>query len=456
MLTSHSPIDGHLVASLPEHDDDEVGRRLDAARAAQHAHARLPVERRVEPLRRLATELRRRAVPLAHLAAVEMGRPVAQGRAEVEKCAATCELVADRAPAWLAPEVVATEARACWVEPAPLGLVLGLMPWNFPYWQVVRAAVGALAAGNALAFKHDEHTPLCALALADALAAAGLGGLVPWLAIDRTRAARWIADDRVDAVTLTGSTRAGRLVAAAAGAALKPCVLELGGSDPFVVLHDAELGPAIAAAARSRLINGGQSCVAAKRFVVVDGLHDRFVAGLAAALGAARVGDPRDMGTDIGPLARPDLAEALRDQVIRGLGAGARLVSGVPAPDPRGPCWVAPMLLTDVAPGNPVFDEETFGPVAAVVRAADDEAAFALAAATRFALGASVWTAPARALEVAREAATRLRAGTLAINDIVKSDARLPFGGAGWSGWGVELGREGVRALTSPRTVWVA
>lgn len=457
MLRSISPFDGTLVAEHPTLSDDE--REAKVAEAFQHwrlvrRYGSDDLASRRRALERLSDELASDLPELATLAAREMGRPYAQAVEEVKKCVQACRLVASRMEDWLAPERVVSSGpyasiASATVTPRPLGLVLSILPWNFPYWQPIRAMLGALAAGNCVLLKHDEHLPGCARLLAERIARAGLGHLVTWLPIDRLQTEQLISDPRIAAITFTGSTRAGRIVAAAAGAALKPSLLELGGSDPFLVLEGADLAAAAKAAVRSRLINNGQSCVAAKRFIVLDNLHDPFVALLCEELAKVRVGDPLDPATELGPLARADLAETLRDQVARTITAGAKVAYELPVPD--GPCWAPATILTETRQGHPVFLEETFGPLFAVARATETRHALWLANASPFALGASVWgqfePRPWSDLLAA------LRVGTVALNDIVRSYPELPFGGRGDSGWGSELGREGIRALTFPQVV---
>lgn len=458
MLRSISPFDGTLVFEHPTLTDDAVDAAVERATTAwrsQHRVGSDDLRSRVRALERLADALDTDHATLASLAAREMGRPYAQAVEEVQKCVLACRLVATRLEGWLAPEHVSKAAGplasidAASVTARPLGLILSILPWNFPYWQPIRALVGAIAGGNAVLLKHDEHVPGCARALAARIADAGLDPLVTWLPIDRAQTERLVADPRIAAVTFTGSTRAGRIVAAAAGAALKPSLLELGGADPFLVVEGADLEAAATAAVRSRLINSGQSCVAAKRFIVQDALHDSFVERLLSELARVPVGDPLDPTTVLGPLARPDLAETLRGQVARSLAAGATLAFELPVP--TGPCWAPATILTNVRPGMSVFQEETFGPVFSVARATDLRDAGLLATASNYALGAAVWgrLAPLQLSGLISD----LRVGTIALNDIVRSYPELPFGGRGDSGWGSELGREGVRALTFPQVV---
>lgn len=441
-----NPANGRCMAEFDLLDDVGLERALAAASAAAATWAATPVTARVASLSRVAALLRERREPLAALATLEMGKLPAEARAEVDKCALACEFYVEHAPAWLVDEPVATDAGRSLVAWQPLGPVLAIMPWNFPFWQVIRFAAPALAAGNVALLKHASNVPQCALALAALFDDAGVPpGVFQCLFIDSDVVEGIIADDRVRAVTLTGSEGAGRAVAAAAGRHLKKCVLELGGSDPFVLLDDAPLADAVKTAVTARFQAGGQSCIAAKRFIAVAAVHDPFVDGFAAAVSALRPGD------DLAPLARHDLRDALHDQVRRSVDAGATLVTGgKPVPGPG--AWYAPTILTGVAPGMAAADEEIFGPVAAVMRATDEEAALALANASRYGLGGSVWTQDsARGERFAR----RMECGNAFVNGMVKSDPRLPFGGVKASGYGRELSRLGMREFMNAKTVWV-
>jgi len=385
-----------------------------------------------------------------------MGKPIAEAEAELDKCAWNCEFYAERAEGFLADEPVQTGAAASWVAYQPLGVVLAVMPWNYPFWQVLRFAAPALMAGDGALLKHSPNVPGCALAIEDLLGRAGFpAGLFRTLLVGDASVAettgRLLADPRVAAATLTGSERAGAAVGTAAGRALKKCVLELGGSDPFLVLADADLELAAEAAARARFLNAGQSCIAAKRFIVEEPVADEFEQRFAAAAAALPVGDPLERTTRIGPLARADLLTALERQVEGSVAKGARVLLG--GRRLAGPGWFhEPTVLADVTPGMPVFREETFGPVAAVVRAADEEAAVRLANDTPYGLGASLWT---RDTDRAQRLGRRIQSGSLFVNALVASDPRLPFGGVKRSGHGRELAAVGIREFTNIRTFWV-
>lgn len=456
-LVAVNPATGHELARYPSATPAEALAALAATRAAFEAWRERPLAERCQALDALAAVLRARSEALAGRMADEMGKPLAGGRAEVEKCAAACAHYAAHAADYLAPEPVAAGFAASYVAYRPLGVLLAIMPWNFPLWQVVRVAAPAIAAGNTVLVKPAPNVPGCALDLAEAFAAAGVPPGVfqaPLVDIDADPGIvpALIAHPDTAGVTLTGSTRAGRAVAALAGAHLKPTVLELGGSDAYVVLADADLDAAAQACATSRLINSGQSCIAAKRFIVEAPVRAAFERRLAEALAAAVVGDPRDAATTVGPLARRDLRDTLHRQVTASIAAGARCVLGGQVPEGPG-AFYPPTLLTDVRPGMPAFDEETFGPVAAVVEAADAAAAVALANASPYGLGAAVFTADVARGE--RLALEQLEAGSAFVNAFVRSDARLPFGGVRASGYGRELGRHGMLAWVNAKTIVV-
>lgn len=435
------------------------GAQVEAAlqRAAGCGWGRAPVHERAAAVGRLGDALRARREPLADLIVAEVGKPRTQALAEVDKCAAACAHFAAEGPAGLAdlpvpPRPGLARAPRDHVRFAPLGPVLAILPWNFPLWQAIRMAAPALIAGDPLLVKHAPSTLGCAEALAGLAADAGLPpGVWTDLRVDVHAVPALIADRRVAAVTLTGSERAGRAVAAAAGAALKKVVLELGGSDPFVVLADAPLGPTVAAAVSGRTLNNGQTCIAAKRFIVERPLHAAFVDAMRAALAALRVGDPARPGVELGPLHRADLRAELHAQVQRSVNAGARLILGGEPVD--GPGFFYPPTLLDAVPdGCPAADEELFGPAAAVFPVDNAGEALARANATRFGLAASVWTADA---ERGAALAQGIDAGAVFVNQLPYSDPRLPFGGVKASGYGRELGLFGLRELVNVQTVSV-
>ena len=444
-VTTVDPSTGRPLATYQETTPEELDALLDRARATAEQWRETTPAQRAEGLRRLAQVLTERRDELALLATREMGKPLLESRAEVEKCARTCNWFAEHAPALLEPETVPTEALRTQVITTPLGVLLAIMPWNFPYWQVVRALAPALAAGNVVVLKHAPSTTGCALALADAAEEAGLpAGALSVLVVDVERTAEVvdgvIADDRVAAVTLTGSTRAGRSVATAAGRALKKTVLELGGSDAFVVLADADLDAAAAWAARSRFQNTGQSCIAAKRIVVEEPVADAFTEKLLAQVADLRLGDPTVEGVTVGPLAREDLRDAVDRQVRDSMAQGARILLGGRVPDRPG-FYYEPTVLDHAEPGMPVLEEEVFGPAVPILRAKNADEALQLANATIYGLGSAVWTSD---LAQGESFAQRLDAGHTAVNGMTVSDPRLPFGGVKDSGYGRELSHHGL------------
>lgn len=432
-------------------DERQLEAKLDAAREAGADWASRTPEERAAALATFADALLREREPLARLATETMGKPIVQARAEIEKSASAFRYYAE-----IAPRALATRTRSldddlqASIEYRPLGTLLAIMPWNFPYWQVARAIAPALAVGNAIALKHAPITARIGDAFERIAREAALPeGLVVAMEIDDERTDRAIGDPRIAAVTLTGSERAGRSVAAAAGAALKKVVLELGGSDAFLVLADADLDEAVRVGIASRYQNAGQSCIAAKRFIVEAPLYDRFCERFTTAAAALRVGDPFDEATEIGPMARADLRAELDRQVRESVAKGARLLLGGKALDMPG-YFYAPTLLAEVRPGMPAFDDETFGPLAAIVRAENANDALALANRSRYGLGATIFSGDS---ERARELAAALEVGTVAIGTMVASDPRLPFGGVKASGFGRELGEIALFEFANVRTI---
>lgn len=452
-----NPATGQPITSYEAWDAERIETAVQRAHAASRAWALIPVSERAQRVARLGQTLRAHADQLADLAAQEMGKPLAEAQGEVEKSALTADYYAHNGPGILADERVAIDGAETWIAYEPVGLVLAVMPWNFPVWQVMRFALPSLMAGNGILLKHASNVTGSALALQELCVQAGLPEhLVTTLLIAEAdvpqTTARLIEDDRIAAVTLTGSNRAGAAVGSAAGRAAKKSVLELGGSDAFVVLADADIERAVAAAVKARFTNSGQSCVCAKRFIVHQDVADAFTDAFVAAVQALRTGDPREPGTQVGPLARDDLREAIQRQVEESVAVGARLLTGG-KPLPGDGYFYQPTVLADTKPGMPAFDEETFGPLAAIAIAADDDEAVRLANATSFGLGLSVWTTdPAHGIEVAR----RITSGAAFVNAIVASDPRLPFGGTKRSGYGRELASAGIREFTNTRTYWVS
>jgi succinate-semialdehyde dehydrogenase/glutarate-semialdehyde dehydrogenase len=446
------PARGELIERYPWADDAGIESALGAAAKAFLDWRRHAWMARADVLRRAAALLEARALELARIMALEMGKPLAEGEAEARKCAWVCRWYAEHGESLLAPSPAESDGSEAWVRYEPLGPILAIMPWNFPFWQVFRFAAPALAAGNAAVLKHAPSTPRCALAIVDLLLAAGLPeGVFQTLFLSNEQAAQVIADRRVHGVTLTGSTRAGREVASAAGRALKPMVLELGGSDPFIVFADADLEEAVRVGVQSRCQNAGQSCIAAKRFLIEREIFEEFKEAFVASMAARKVGDPVAAGTEMGPLARADLREQLIRQVAAAQAAGADVLCGGIVPDGLG-FYYPPTVLAGLPPDAAAAQEELFGPVATLYPFTGEAEALRLANGTVYGLGASLWT---RDRERAHRLIPDLDSGSVFVNGLVKSDPRLPFGGAKDSGFGRELAAEGLRAFTNVKSVWV-
>lgn len=452
MLRSINPTTEELLSEHPLTSDLAVEAALAMAEKGFRHWRRVSFKERGRLLRTLAKRLEEGTERFALLMAREMGKPLAEGRGEIHKCALAARTIADTAEEDLLPEEVPTDARRSLVRYDPLGTILAIMPWNFPFWQVFRAALPGLAAGNVFLVKHSENTPQCALAVAALFQESGFpDGVVQNLFLTREKARLLIEDHRVRGVTLTGSTRAGRSVAERAGRSLKPVVLELGGSDPFIVFEDANVEEGARQAALSRCINNGQSCIAAKRFLVSERIYTEFRAAFIGEFSRMVVGDPLDGQTTLGPLARRDLRDQLADQVRRAEESGATVSFGGAAPDRRG-FFFEPTVLEGLLPRNPVWHEELFGPVAMLVPFGSEQEALQKANDSPYGLGASVWTGDETRGE---RIAADISAGSVYINHIVKSDPRLPFGGIKDSGFGRELAREGARSFVNVKTVWV-
>lgn len=450
-VTTINPASGEEIAQYDILTSTDLDAALQRAVTAQRAWRDTPLSERAVLLRNLASLLRAEAATHARLISLEMGKPISEATAEVNKCALTCDFYADHLEEFLAPVPVATEASSSFVAHEPLGVVLAVMPWNFPFWQVIRFAAPTLGAGNGGLLKHASNVTGCAIAIQSLIERAGFPtDLFQTLVVGHRAIGEIIADPRVAAITLTGSEGAGSEVAAAAGKALKKTVLELGGSDPFVVLNDAPIDRVVPLAVRARFVNTGQSCLCAKRFPVDVGVIDEFERRVGELVAALRIGDPLDPGTQIGPLAKPSFVDDIDRQVRESVAMGARVIAGGHRIDGPGN-YYAPTVLTDVTPDMPVFREETFGPVMAIVPATDAAHAIALADDTRYGLAASVWTSDMnRGLELGRQ----IQSGALFVNAVVVSDPRLPFGGVKLSGYGRELSREGMLEFTNVRAVW--
>ncbi len=452
-ITSENPATGEVIREYEEMTPEHVATVIDEAHGVFLEWRKTSFDHRATLMRRTAALLRARSDEYARLMALEMGKPVSGGKAEVQKCAWVCDLYADRAEEFLADEVIESDARRSYVAHRPLGVVLAVMPWNFPFWQVFRFAAPALMAGNVGILKHASNVPGSALAIEQVFRDAGFpGAAFRALIIGSRRVAEVIRHPRVVAVTLTGSTPAGQSVASISGSQIKKTVLELGGSDAYLVLEDADLDLAVKSCVASRLVNSGQSCIAAKRFIVLDAVHDEFTGRFVERMAAARMGDPLDPAVEVGPQARWDLRDELHRQVMVSVEKGARLLLGGRIPDGQG-AYYPPTVLAGVHRGMPAFDEELFGPVAAIVRARDEDEAVALANDSIFGLGAAVFTRDAKRGE--RIAADRLDAGLCFVNALVRSDPRLPFGGIKTSGYGRELSHHGIREFVNEKTVYL-
>lgn len=447
---SVDPSTGEFLRGFDTLDGDELEARLERAARAAREHRETSLGWRAERMQRAAEVLERGKEAYARLMTVEMGKPSAQAVGEVEKCAWVCRHYAEHAGDYLAAEEVETDADRSWVRYRPLGPVLAVMPWNFPFWQVFRFAAPALMAGNVGVLKHAPNVPQCALAIEGVFRKAGFPeDRFQNLFVETERVGDLLGDDRIRAATVTGSVSAGSAVARRAGEEVKPTVLELGGSDPFVVMPGADVDAAAETAVEARVQNSGQSCIAAKRFVLHESVAEAFAERMVERMEALSVGDPRKAGTDVGPLAREDLLERLRRQVEESVEAGARVRTGGEAPDRPG-WYYLPTVLDRVPEAAPARREELFGPVAALVPVSDAAEAVRVANETEFGLAASVWTGDD---EERAYFLDRLEAGTVTVNGMVSSDPRVPFGGVKASGYGRELGRHGIREFVNVQTV---
>jgi len=456
VLQSINPYTGKVIRSWDGNTPDEVGNIIEKADRAFRLWRDTGMDERAEMLRNLSHLLESGKHQLAVEMASEMGKPVTQGQSEIEKCAWVCRYYAEYGSRLLAEETRKTDADKCYVCYQPLGVIFAVMPWNFPFWQFFRFAVPAVMAGNTFILKHAPNVTGCSLSIMELFRDAGfLDGLAGLILVPEEQvpevSSRIIADDRIKAVTLTGSGKAGGAVASDAGSAIKKCVLELGGSDPAIILEDADIKLAARESVFSRLINTGQNCIASKRFIVVESVYEEFLVLLTNEMEARRMGDPMDMEVDLGPMARYDLRDNLHRQVTMSIDLGAELITGGNIPDHHG-AFYPPTVLTGCRRGMPVFDEETFGPVAAVCSVKNEGGAVRLANDTSYGLGASVYTRESRRGE---KIALELNAGACFVNTFVRSDPRLPFGGIGLSGFGRELSRNGMLEFTNCKTVYI-
>ena len=451
-IESVEPATQSVRARFAPHSKAVVAAAIAEADAAFRVWREMPIADRAVPMQALARVLRDRADRYARLITTEMGKPISEAQAEIEKCAWNCDFYAEHAAEYLRDEPAPANGKRSYVAFQPLGIVLAVMPWNYPFWQVIRFAAPALMAGNAAVLKHASNVPQSALALEELMRDAGFPeGLFRTLLLSGAQVEPVIADPRIRAVTLTGSSDTGRRIAALAGQALKKCVLELGGSDPFIVLADADIEAAATIGTRARNQNNGQSCIAAKRFLIEEGVLADFERRFAEKVAALTIGDPLDPATQIGPLARPDLRDTLERQVTTSVKMGGRIVTGGQRWGKRGNFY-RPTVIAGVTPLMPVFSEETFGPVAAVMKVRDADEAIMRANDSPYGLGGNLWT---RDEAKGERLARRIDTGQVFINGMTASDPRLPFGGTKQSGFGRELGQYGIREFVNIQTIWV-
>ncbi|MFZ1026852.1 MAG: NAD-dependent succinate-semialdehyde dehydrogenase [Limnoraphis robusta] len=451
-IATINPATGELLKTFEALTDAQIENSLSLAQQAFEQYRHLPYEQKANWMQNAANILETDAEKFAKLMTLEMGKPLTSAIAEAKKSASVCRYYAENAAQFLAPVPAETDASQSYVRYEPMGIILAVMPWNFPFWQVLRFAAPALMAGNVGLLKHASNVPQCALAIAEIFTQAGFPeGVFQTLLIGSDKVAQVIADDRVKAGTLTGSEPAGMSFASLAGKHIKKTVLELGGSDPFIVLESADLEAAVESAVTARMLNNGQSCIAAKRFILAEAIADQFEQGLVEKFQALKIGDPMAADTDVGPLATPDILQDIDNQVKASVAKGAKvLIGGQPLAQPGN--FYPPTILSDIPPGTPPYEEEFFGPVALMFRVSNLDEAIKLANSTVFGLGASAWTTD----EAERDRLiSELDAGAVFINGLVKSDPRLPFGGIKRSGYGRELSIQGIHEFVNIKTVWI-
>ncbi|RLF27302.1 MAG: NAD-dependent succinate-semialdehyde dehydrogenase [Thermoplasmata archaeon] len=450
-MTSINPSTGKVIATIDEWNKERIDRQIDRSMKAFLLWMEMDYSERSVFLKKTAQVLRNNKKRYASLITQEMGKPIVQAELEVEKCAWVCEYYAENGMKMLMEEHVKTDASSSYIRFSPLGIILAVMPWNFPFWQVFRCAAPALMAGNVILLKHSSNVPQCAIAIEEVFKEAGTPDNVFSSALVGSQGVeRIIQSPCVAAVTFTGSTVAGKIVAEKAGRYLKKTVLELGGNDPFIVLGDVDVEDVVKHAVEARMINNGQSCIAAKRFVVEDNIFEEFQKKFSEQIKQLTVGDPMDRKTDIGPLAREDILRQLEYQVQKSVAQGATVVARKNHMKKKG-YYYPPILMSNIKKGMPVYDEETFGPVAPLIKANDEKEIIDIANDTSYGLGASIWTNDD---EKAEALSKQIQAGMVFINEIVKSDPRLPFGGIKESGYGRELSQYGIKEFVNIQTVW--
>jgi succinate-semialdehyde dehydrogenase / glutarate-semialdehyde dehydrogenase len=452
-IASINPATGELSKRFDAHTDDEIESALDRAVSAFEKHRRSSFAERAAKLQHAAEILEKDHERLARIITAEMGKLLCGSTDEIEKCARGCRYYAEHGEKFLSEQIVSSDAGQSYVRYEPLGAVLAIMPWNFPFWQVFRFAAPALMAGNVGVLKHASNVPQCALAIEKIFRDAGFGpGVFQTLLIENETVEKIIRDPRVKAVTLTGSERAGSAVASTAGREIKKSVLELGGSDPFIVMPSAKLDDAISTGVKSRMVNSGQSCIAAKRFIIADAIYENYVAQFVEKMQKMKLGDPVDETSEVAPLSSENILRGVDEQVQKSVAAGAKILCGGKRADRAG-YFYEPTVLAEIPESAPAYREEVFGPVALFFPARDREEAVAIANDSTFGLGASVWTnEPAEQEFFSRE----LESGMVFVNAMVASDPRVPFGGVKRSGYGRELGAEGIREFTNVKTIWIS
>lgn len=447
-----NPATGKIEKTYLEFSKEEIKNSINYAQQAYLKWKETDINQRSRLMKNAASVMRNKRDEYAYIITTEMGKPIKQAIAEVEKCVWVCEYFADNADRMLTKEKIDTDASESYVEFNPLGVILAVMPWNFPFWQVFRFAAPSLIAGNVGLLKHSSNVPMCALAIEQIFINAGFPkNVFKTLLIGSEPVKDIIKDPRIKAATLTGSEPAGRKIAEACGKELKKSVLELGGSDPFIVLDDADLDETASIAVKARLINNGQSCIASKRFIVVEKIYERFTEKFVKAMNRVKIGDPMDESVELGPIAREDLLYELDSLVKDSVSKGARILTGGKVLPGKG-FYYAPTILDNLSKGMPAYDDEIFGPVASLIKAKDEEDAVRIANDSPFGLGASIWT---NDIKKAKRMATEIESGCIFINGMVKSDPRLPFGGVKNSGYGRELSHYGIKEFVNIKSVWI-